>query len=235
MGAGRAQRHQAVQDTGAGRLRHLVVARVGVVAEVERGAERAAGLAQHLEALAVEAGLRRQPVRSVEDHDFAYPDRLAAAVDQSWPAADRAVPPRAPGARGPQPATRHPATTRPWDAASASRSGVHAADRAVRGVRAERSSRGRARRKSRRVITRATEASLQNRCTSLVVIPIARQHDLVDRHETRPSPFAHVPGDAGRVDMERLHCGLCRRFHASTLASYEKFLTNDWPGGQSNW
>jgi hypothetical protein len=83
IAARRAQRQQAVHDDRPFGLRHLVVLRVRVVAEVGGRPERAAGLAQHLEPLAVQAGFPRQTVVRVEEHDLLDPRRFGAFVDDA--------------------------------------------------------------------------------------------------------------------------------------------------------
>ncbi len=82
---------EVVDGQGAGRLGELVVPVVAVFGEVSGGAEGAGGLGEHLEALAVERGVRRQVVRTGEEHDLVDVDGGAAVVHEGG-AAKWAVP-----------------------------------------------------------------------------------------------------------------------------------------------
>ena len=69
LATGRSQRHHAGDHPGIGRLRDLVMLQL-VVGEIDRLAERARGLREHLEAFAVQRGVLRQIVRDAEERDL---------------------------------------------------------------------------------------------------------------------------------------------------------------------
>ena len=82
MAAACGQRQQVVHDAGALWLGQPVMLGVGVVAEIGDSADRAAALAEHLEAFAVERRVGRHRVRNREQHDLLERDgRLAGITD----------------------------------------------------------------------------------------------------------------------------------------------------------
>ena len=89
--ARRREDQEVVGHGGVGRLRHLVVLGVGVVAEVGGTAHRAARLAQHLEAFAVDPRVRGERVGHVEQHHLRDGGRRAPRVPKAR-AAPRAIP-----------------------------------------------------------------------------------------------------------------------------------------------
>ncbi len=74
--------HHAGDHLGVGGLRDFVVLEL-VVGEVERTAERAGGLAEHLEALAIERSGIGQVVGDAEERDFLDVDRRFAGVGEA--------------------------------------------------------------------------------------------------------------------------------------------------------
>ena len=80
--AGRGEGHHAGDDARVGGLRDLVVAEL-VVADVDRLAECAGGLREHLETFAVERGGVGQIVRDPEERDFGDVDRRLAGVGET--------------------------------------------------------------------------------------------------------------------------------------------------------
>jgi hypothetical protein len=89
---GIAEHGDAVHGPRPGWLRQTIVLRVGVVAQVDRGADRAAGLGEHLEAFAVERrpGVGAVPQRGKDDVADGHGPPAGVRDLRS---ADRTVPP----------------------------------------------------------------------------------------------------------------------------------------------
>ena len=83
VSARRREREQPVVGAGAFGRRDAVVLRVGVLTEVDRRAESAAGLRQHLKPFAVQRGRWRQRQVDVEEHDLLDAHRNPAAIDHT--------------------------------------------------------------------------------------------------------------------------------------------------------